>query len=236
MNTIITYLAKIIAVILVLCPHEFAHAYVAYKNGDGTAKFCGRMSLNPIRHLDPVGFVLCIFVGFGWAKPVPINPSNFKKRRIGIFTTAIAGVVVNYIISLIAYLAFVLVIKYLLAYCSVSTAADFAITFLYTTFYTIFMYGVYSFVFNLLPLYPLDGFRVFESFTREINPVRRFIKQYGQWILIVLLVWSYLCDIMIEYAGLSIFYYFDFFNYLSWFAVNIVAYPITICWDWILAL
>lgn len=232
MTTIIYYLSRIIAVIFVFAPHEFAHAYVAYKNGDPTAKVNGRMTLNPIKHIDPLGFVLCALVGFGWAKPVPINPDNFRKRKTGLFTTAIAGVVANYLVAFLAYLIYIIVIKFLGVYLGVSIAANFWITFLYTVLYIIFSYSVYSVVFNLLPLYPLDGFRVIQSFTREINPVRRFLKKYSQPILIVLLVWSFVCGILDDYV--AIFTYFDVFYYLGWFARNIIAFPITIAWDWIL--
>lgn len=71
---LILLLAGVIATVFVLAPHEYAHAFVAYKCGDGTAKAMGRLTLNPIKHLDPIGFLCCAFVGFGWAKPVPVNP------------------------------------------------------------------------------------------------------------------------------------------------------------------
>lgn len=225
MSYLIYYITRIVAVICVFSPHEFAHAYVAYKNGDPTAKFSGRMTLNPIKHFDPAGFILCIFVGFGWAKPVPVNAYNFRKRKLGMFTTAVAGVIANYIVAFVAYLCYVLCVKFI-------TIDTFGTELLMITFYMIFLYSVYSFVFNLLPLYPLDGFRVVESFTRQINPVRRFLHDYGQWILIALLVWSYFCGIMDDYY--SIFTYFDLFYYIGWFAKNIIAFPINVSWNWIL--
>ena len=104
MDTFIYYLSSILAVIFVLCPHEWGHAFAATKCGDGTAKAYGRLTLNPIKHLDPLGFVCCALVGFGWAKPVPINPYNFKNYRKGLFLTAIAGVLVNYLIAFVVYL------------------------------------------------------------------------------------------------------------------------------------
>ena len=73
MTTLIYYLASVLAIFFVFVPHEFAHAAVAYANGDPTPKLNGRLTLNPIKHFDPIGFVLCALVGFGWAKPVPIN-------------------------------------------------------------------------------------------------------------------------------------------------------------------
>ena len=78
MEYVIQLLAQFLAVLIVVSFHEFAHAYAAYKCGDPTAKFCGRMSINPAKHFDALGMIAFAFVGFGWAKPVPINPNNFK--------------------------------------------------------------------------------------------------------------------------------------------------------------
>ena len=160
-------LAGIVAVIFVLCPHEWAHAYVATKCGDGTPKAYGRLTLNPIKHLDPVGFICCAIVGFGWAKPVPINPYNFKNYRKGLFMTAVAGVVVNYLIAFFAFLIFTLLNHFVFndvilisegaIYYSVHDALGYLGFFVCLIFYLIYAYSLSVFVFNLLPLYPLDG-------------------------------------------------------------------------------
>lgn len=221
--TVLYYLAALIAVIFVFAPHEFAHAYVAYKCGDATAKMRGRLTLNPLKHLDWYGFLLCAIAGFGWAKPVPINPSNFRNYRKGLFLTAIAGVVTNYIIAFIGYLLFVVVFKY---------AANGLIGyFLNQLFFNIFLFNLGVFIFNLLPLYPLDGFRVVESLTREINPVRRFLRTYGMYILIALVLESFLCGALVDYAGITFAKYFDILGYVQWFAINILGYPIRLVWN-----
>lgn len=235
-------LAGIVAVIFVLCPHEWAHAYVATKCGDGTPKAYGRLTLNPIKHLDPVGFICCAIVGFGWAKPVPINPYNFKNYRKGLFMTAVAGVVVNYLIAFFAFLIFTLLNHFVFndvilisegaIYYSVHDALGYLGFFVCLIFYLIYAYSLSVFVFNLLPLYPLDGFRVVESFTRQVNPVRRFLREYGQVILIILVVESFICDLMVRY-GVSWARYADILGYILYFATDIIGYPIQAAWGWI---
>ncbi len=230
----IDILARLIALICVFSPHEFAHAFIAYKNGDPTAKIRGRMTLNPLKHLDPVGYVLCAAAGFGWAKPVPIDPYNFRNYKRGMFTTAIAGVVVNYIVAFFAHLIFVLILRLLAPVAAASTIVYYLYFFLETTFFMIFAYSLYSVVFNLLPLFPLDGFRVVEALTRQINPVQRFLRNYGQVILIILVFESFVCNIVARF--LPIAQYFSVLYYVSWFAQNIIGFPIKAAWDWILAL
>ena len=93
------------AVLIALTFHEFAHAYVAYKNGDPTARNLGRMTLNPLAHLDVWGFVCMLLVGFGWAKPVPVNPNNYRNYKKGELTVSLAGVTMNLIIGIIGAVA-----------------------------------------------------------------------------------------------------------------------------------
>lgn len=237
MDKVIEILASLIAVILVFAPHEFAHAFVAFKNGDPTPQMRGRLTLNPIKHIDPAGFVMCVFVGFGWAKPVPVNPSNFRSYKRGLFTTAVAGVIVNYIIAFFTYLLLMLTVRFI-APLAGSTVASYFMQFLLYTLYLTFAYSLYSFVFNLLPLYPLDGFRVVEALTREINPVQRFLRNYGQMILIVLIVESFICGLLMEYVPdpnvVRIVRYCDILGYIGWFARNIIGFPITAAWGWIM--
>lgn len=238
LDEIIYLFASLIAVIFVFAPHEYAHAFVAYKNGDPTAKLRGRLTLNPFKHIDPTGFVLCALVGFGWAKPVPVDPYNFRNYKRGMLTTAVAGVIVNYIIAFFAYLIYVIIYRYF------DTGVDkFLIYFEYflrLTFYLIFAYSLYSFVFNLLPLFPLDGFRVVQATTRQVNPVQKFLRNYGQVILIILLVESFICRFVIDRVPdarvAQIVNYFDILGYIGWFARNIIGYPITAAWGWILKL
>ncbi len=228
MDEIIYYLASAVAVLLVLVPHEFAHAFVAYKCGDGTAKSEGRLTLNPLKHFDPYGFALCLVTGFGWAKPVPIYPSNFRNFRRGMFLTAIAGVVMNYIIAFISYPIALAIGLYAVP---TTELAGYLKAFGVDVFVLTFMFSLSVFIFNLLPFYPLDGFRVVESCTREINPVRRFLKNYGRYILIILVLESFLCDVLVRYADISFAYYFDILGWVQTFARKIIGFPITALWN-----
>lgn len=232
MYQLIYYLAAIVAVIFVFTPHEFAHAYVAYKCGDPTAKMRGKMTLNPIKHFDPVGFVLCAVAGFGWAKPVPINPYNFKNYRKGMFLTAVAGVITNYIIAFIGYLLWLVVALYF----PITSGTYYLYLFLNEFFLDLFVFNLGVFIFNLLPLFPLDGFRVLEALTRQVNPVQRFLRTYGQYILIILVAESFLCGILEDYTTLSYVKYFDILGYVQWFAINILGYPIQALWNVIFGL
>ena len=107
-------LASFLAVIAVISLHEFAHAFVAYKCGDPTAKFSGRMTLNPVKHFDLWGMLCFAVAGFGWAKPVPINPYNFRNYKRGSFLTSIAGIAINYLSAFLFYPMLILVAEYVL--------------------------------------------------------------------------------------------------------------------------
>lgn len=138
--------------------HECAHAFAAHLMGDDTAKNQGRMTLNPIKHLDLWGTLLMLFAGFGWAKPVPINPNNFKNRKVGMALSALAGPVSNLLLAYISMILYKAV--FYASYDSTDSANAFADFLLY-----LFQYGavlnVGLAVFNLLPVPPLDGSRIF---------------------------------------------------------------------------
>ena len=105
-------LASFLAVAIVLSLHEFSHAFVAYKCGDPTPKEYGRLTVNPLAHFDILGLVLFAFAGFGWAKPVPIDPYNFRHYKRGLAFTAVAGVLMNYLTVFLFYPLFLLVAMY----------------------------------------------------------------------------------------------------------------------------
>ena len=166
----------LVAVALVICLtiHEFAHAYVAHKLGDDTAKLLGRVTLNPLAHLDPIGTVMLLFAGIGWGKPVPFNPYNLKNPKRDGAIIAIAGPASNFVLAIILTILFKLF-------------ADISLIgiFLYTTI----SYNIILAVFNLIPLHPLDGFKVVNGFLPENLSIQWLqIAPYGIWVLILMIV------------------------------------------------
>lgn len=176
-------LAGYFAIIL----HEIAHGLVASWQGDNTARQEGRLTLNPMKHLDIAGFLMMLFVGIGWAKPVPVNPYNFRKMKKGIFLTSVAGVATNFILATVS---FILLVVCAPLYASGTLLSLFLEQFL---LYSV-SFNIGLIAFNLLPIYPLDGFRIVESFTRYGNRFCTFMRRYGPYIFIGLLVLGYVAD------------------------------------------
>ena len=157
--------------------HELAHGWVAYKMGDPTAKLLGRLTLNPVKHLDPIGTLMLLIIGFGWAKPVPVNLGNIPadKRRKGIILVSAAGITANIIFAFVALLLLRLIspepsgmagqVLLLLAHINIILAA-----------------------FNLIPIPPLDGSKILMGFAPEsVNRVLIQIEPFGFFIVIGLL-------------------------------------------------
>ena len=222
---IVTLVASFLAVAVVLTLHEFAHALVAYKCGDPTAKWNGRLTLNPMKHFDLFGLLAFTLVGFGWAKPVPINPYNFKKYRTGLFLTASAGIALNYLTAFLFYPLFLLVMMLFAHTGYIPFVTDISLEFTYR----LFAYSLSFAAFNLLPLFPLDGFRIVDAFNKRRGKIFRFLRDYGQWILLGLIFESFICDAFVR-MGVSQFAYFDILGWIMEFAVNILGWPITKLW------
>ena len=161
-----------LALLYTIISHELAHGYMALWNGDETAKNYGRLTLNPLAHLDPKGLIFLILFKFGWAKPVPIDDRNFKHRRLGLFLVSIAGVTVNFLSTFVAIgLIF-----------WINPQNDFVFELLRY----IALYGVFFGVFNLIPIPPLDGSKMLASFL----PIKfeYFIYKYERYFNILLLI------------------------------------------------
>lgn len=155
MNWIMETLLTLPAILIGLSFHEFAHAKAAQLCGDPTPGSYGRLSLNPAAHIDPMGFVSLIFLGFGWGVPVPINPSYFKKKRSGEIIVGLAGVATNLLVAIVA----ALIVKLMLTF-----ALGFAVSRLGSILIYILMkicwINMVLMGFNLIPVPPLDGFNV----------------------------------------------------------------------------
>lgn len=160
---LITKLLTIPAVLLSLTIHEYTHGLTALKLGDPTAKISNRLTLNPLAHIDPLGAILMLLVGFGWAKPVPVNPRNFKNPRQGMAITAIMGPISNLILALVSVFVFILLYKlrtWLLLVDRLSTFGIHFFEYLLSFLYILHILNLSFFLFNLIPFPPLDGSRV----------------------------------------------------------------------------
>ena len=169
-------------IILGLSLHEFAHAWMSDRLGDPTPRRQGRLTINPIAHIDPLGFVALLLVGFGWGKPVMIDPSYYKNRRRDEFLVAIAGVTMNLILAVIlSFPAKALMNMY---YSSGSALIE---NIFYIVYYAVSI-NVCLMVFNLIPCPPLDGWNIVTQIFR-LDRYRWWYKvyQYGQWILLILI-------------------------------------------------
>jgi Zn-dependent protease len=179
------------ALLIAITIHEFAHGYVAYRLGDDTASSMGRLSLNPIAHLDLMGSVLLVLVGFGWAKPVPINLAKISKGNWGKFLVSVAGIASNILIAIFAAIMLKIMIAFGL------TELNLLFQFLIFLIYI----NVALFIFNLIPIAPLDGYRMFETFApRAFEKVAPFIEQWGFFILIAVVFMTPIIGNLIRFA------------------------------------
>ncbi|HIS04378.1 MAG TPA: site-2 protease family protein [Candidatus Fimenecus stercoravium] len=167
--------ASVFVVFCTMPVHECAHAFVANKLGDGTARLSGRMTLNPMKHIDPIGALMIILVGFGYAKPVPVNPRNFKNPKTGMALTALAGPVSNLLMA-----AIFILLKNIVG---VLPAANVLATALYLFFTYAAIINIGLAVFNLIPIPPLDGSRVLQL----LIPSKYYYKflQYERYIVLI---------------------------------------------------
>lgn len=185
---LIVLLLTVPSMLIALTFHEVAHGYVAYKCGDPTARNMGRLTLNPIKHLDPIGTLLMLLVGYGWARPVPVNSRYFKNPRRGMALTALAGPMTNLILGFLG-VALYWVINYY-AYESIlfGTASSLVLAVRLFAYYFAMLNLTFA-VFNMIPLPPFDGSRIFLVFL----PPRYYfgVMKYERYILLGMLVLMY---------------------------------------------
>jgi Zn-dependent protease len=190
MDAFIVLIFQLAVLLMSVVVHEFAHGWVAYRLGDSTARYYGRLTLNPIKHLDFWGSFLVplmIFVFsngqaiFGWAKPVPFNPYNLRDQRYGIAKVAAAGPIANLSVALIFGLFF--------RFMPISILASSGLG---QIFSLIIFLNILLAVFNLIPLPPLDGSKILFTFLpRSLDNLRVFLEQYGMFILLFFIFFAF---------------------------------------------
>jgi Zn-dependent protease len=195
-------------ILFALTIHEYCHALVAYRLGDDTASLQGRFTLNPLMHLDPIGTIMMFIAGFGWAKPVPVNPLNFKDPKKGMLLVAIAGPISNLITALIAGIS----LRFILLNYSLSPELSNG---MFNTLVLILIlnviFGIALAVFNMIPVPPLDGSRVMYGILPDkyADIYGRF-ETYGIFILLFIFL----------FAG-------SYFRAFLWYPVSIITELIT---------
>ena len=175
-NAALYFLAFVVA----LTFHECSHALAAYKLGDPTARHMGRLTLNPLKHLDLMGTLLLLLVGFGWAKPVPVNPRNYRNPKRDDIIVSLAGITSNILLAFLATPIYMLTIKHGSNIALV--VSWFICAFIQT--------NIVLALFNLIPISPLDGSHVLEDLLLPVCGPKPFLwlRQYGRYLLIVVLI------------------------------------------------
>ena len=187
-SSITSMAATLLAVLLAITLHELAHGYVAYCLGDNTAKAAGRLTLNPLAHLDPIGTLMMLIAGFGWAKPVPVNPFFFKgNRTTGMMLVSLAGPLVNLIVAYIAYAVYV------------AGQGFYTVPFMNQFLNYCIILNVFLAVFNLIPIPPLDGSKILAGFLPKQTAFKFLttMERYGFVILMVLILFN-ITDMIIQ--------------------------------------
>ena len=169
-----------LAFVVALTFHECSHALAAYKLGDPTARNMGRLTLNPLKHLDLMGTLLLLLVGFGWAKPVPVNPRNYRNPKRDDIIVSLAGITSNILLAFLATPIYMLTIKHGSNIALV--VSWFICAFIQT--------NIVLALFNLIPISPLDGSHVLEDLLLPVCGPKPFLwlRQYGRYLLIVVLI------------------------------------------------
>ena len=171
----VTFILLAVPLLYSIIVHELAHGWVAYRMGDPTAKRLGRLTLNPLKHLDPIGTVMLFLVGFGWAKPVPVNLNNIPGQRMGLILVSSAGIVANILFAFLAILLYRLL--------SPSPSAPLGVMLYYLAQINIMLAS-----FNLIPIPPLDGSKILAGFLPErLQYALARLEPFGFFIVIGLL-------------------------------------------------
>lgn len=178
-------LAYFLALIFALSFHEFAHAFVAHKAGDNTPKAQGRLTLNPVKHISGMGMLMFFLFGFGWAKPVEVNPAKFRNYKKSMTLVSLAGIITNVILSILS----VTILGFMILWGGQGSEISNNLHLFAFHFFSFssLLNAVFA-VFNFLPIFPLDGFKFLETWLKPNNKFLNFMRRYGYIILILFIV------------------------------------------------
>lgn len=179
---LLSIVATLMAIFIAMPFHEFAHAWAAKHEGDYTAVAMKRYTLAPFAHFDLKGFIFLFLFRFGWAKPVPIDSRNFKRGNKSMFIVSIAGIVMNLILGIVFLFIYMLILRFFPEFFYSNLYGQLLYQFLMASVSFNFMLAF----FNILPIYPLDGYNIIASLSKTENGFLRFMKQYS--LLVYLLV------------------------------------------------
>ena len=190
-DKLLVALAFVLSATFAIVIHEVSHGYVALLNGDFTAKSRGRLTLNPAAHFDLIGVIMVLIIGFGWAKPVPINSANFTKYKRGMLTVSFAGVGANVVIASVSLLLYFLCMPLFYFVEINSKFAEVLVTLLFYVLYCSIRVNLMLALFNLIPIYPLDGYNIVNTFLKPYNKYQEFMVRYGSYCLIGIILLAY---------------------------------------------
>lgn len=188
-----------VTLMIAIIPHEVSHGWVALKCGDPSAKLAGRLTVNPMKHLEPMGILSMCLIGVGWAKPVPVNPFNYKNFKKGNFLVSSAGIVTNLILAFVFSCGLFFCAKYIgggHSFWSVDfNKVNVWLFLLFAFFELAVLINIAFMLFNLLPIFPLDGYNILVSFTKPDNKFMNFMRVNSMWVLLVAIAVLYFTSI-----------------------------------------
>jgi Zn-dependent protease len=197
MNDLLGFVISLPAILIVITVHEYFHGYVAYRLGDPTAKFSGRLSLNPIKHIDLFGFIAFLLFRFGWAKPVPINPYNFRNVKKGMLYTSLAGPLSNFLSAI----PIGILLRIFPGFLQYDMLLPIGGILGFTLFYSLILCA-----FNLIPIPPLDGSKIlFSLLPPRYAHVEYWLERYGFMLLIGLIFFDRLTGIPVLWGWIGPF-------------------------------
>jgi len=188
----LTFALVVIPLLFSIIIHEVAHGWVAYRMGDSTAKWAGRLTFNPLSHLDPIGTLALFVAGFGWAKPVPVNFNNLSDKRKGVIFVSSAGILANILLAFVAQL-FIRLFS--------GSSSGIAVILVYKVCYIVSYINITLAALNLIPIPPLDGSKILMGILWERTPYfLTRLEPYGFFIIIGFLILGIL-DPLIGFFG-----------------------------------